>query len=409
MCERILKVSDSEVAKTTGIEGKHDTTPDVRRVCSACFEDESLKEIINSRNGSPGCSFCDGHDSTTSDVVYVFEYIRARIEAHFTSDDYSGLFCVKNAGIHENLCWGRYPSDVLLRKIINLQLPRDKNHSLFAAICDEALGNHKWASRDYGRVSRDKELELKWWMFTIAVKYCRRFSLNVRPVPDGFTAREIFDEILPYMKTLTRPVLPGYKIYRVRKSQGGEQFDSVDQLGPPPPHLATQSNRMNPPGIPYFYGSDKQETAMAETCVESSDAYSVGIFETIKPLQILDLSALPNVGGWFSEDSLQERQVKVFLHTFSSEISKPISGDDRINLDYIPTQAFTELVRDNLKVHGIKYKSSKVKDSSNIVLFVTPNEIEGAMKRPSCEQKIPKHAFASLEIIRLVKVNIVKG
>ena len=48
-----------------------------------------------------------------------------------------------------------------------------------------------------------------------------------------------------------------------------------------------------------------------------------------------------------------------FLHYFSKEISKPANEDE---LNYIPTQIFTEFIRfQNLNIKGIKYNSSKKK------------------------------------------------
>ena len=34
-----------------------------------------------------------------------------------------------------------------------------------------------------------------------------------------------------------------------------------------------------------------------------------------------------------------------FLHDFSKEVSRPIERDDRIHIEYLPTQAFTEYIR----------------------------------------------------------------
>ncbi|MFT9349561.1 MAG: RES domain-containing protein [Gluconobacter japonicus] len=378
-------------------------------VCSGCFQDATLKEIINTKAERPGCDFCGCSDFPTIATSQIFNYIRSRVETFFTCSDYSGNFFVGDRDIHESTTWGRYPSDYLLEKIMLLGLPRDRNRLLLTAICDEALENKKWASLEYGRMPHDAYLKTLWWMFEVTVKHCRRFSLDKKIAGDGYTANEIFDEILPSLMKLKSPIQPGYRVYRARKSLTGEEFLSADELGPPPPKIATQSNRMNPPGIPYFYGADMEDAAVLETCIESCDAYSIGIFETKREIQIVDLSDLPPIKGWFTDVSLEERQRIKFLHEFSKQISEPIIGDDRTHLDYIPTQVFTELVRDRLGVHGIRYRSSKLPDASNIVLFISSNEVEGATKRGVLDQDILKSVYAPLEIIRLLDVKHIAG
>lgn len=378
-------------------------------VCSACFGDRDLKKFIETTNDRPGCGFCGQSDAETASVADVFSYILEKIEENFTSSNKVNNRDVEGAGCHESLTWGRYSSRQLLECVIKIELPRDKEKSLIAAICSDSLGDKKWCSREYGVVSRDKELRILWNIFEASVKHGRRFSLDRSIVDATYSPISIFNKIETYLRILIRPLPVGRLIFRIRKSQNGEKFDRVDELGPPPPNAATQSNRMNPPGIPYFYGAEMEETARMEAQVKAEDGFSMGVFEVKKQINVVDLVNLPERVGYFAKASLDDRQSINFLHIFSEEISKPIAGDDRVNLDYIPTQVFAELIRDKLEVSGIRYKSSYNRMGVNIVLFISSNEIEGGKKHGVFPDNILKQVYATSEIIRLRKVEHTAG
>ena len=69
-----------------------------------------------------------------------------------------------------------------------------------------------------------------------------------------------------------------------------------------------------------------------------------------------------------------------FLRDFSKEVSRPIDQDDRIHIEYLPTQAFTEYIRYRFKDHdgssldGIMFNSSKPNAGKNVVLFCNQDE-----------------------------------
>ena len=69
-----------------------------------------------------------------------------------------------------------------------------------------------------------------------------------------------------------------------------------------------------------------------------------------------------------------------FLHDFSKEVSRPIERDDRIHIEYLPTQAFTEYIRYRFKddngapLDGIMFNSSILNAGKNVVLFCNKEE-----------------------------------
>ncbi|OYW82154.1 MAG: hypothetical protein B7Z26_03880 [Asticcacaulis sp. 32-58-5] len=137
---------------------------------------------------------------------------------------------------------------------------------------------------------------------------------------------------------------------------------------------------MNPPGIPMFYGADNAELATAET---RGKAVSVGKFVTTRETRILDLASMPAVPGFFSEASREERYALSFLHDFAKVIIQPVARDNRTHIDYIPTQVFTEYLRDypfaDGNIDGVRYRSATGEAGTNVVMFATQgNLVDGA-------------------------------
>lgn len=87
-----------------------------------------------------------------------------------------------------------------------------------------------------------------------------------------------------------------------------------------------------------------------ETANKPGD-YTVGKFT-----MILDLPNLPRVPTILHElpDSLEydPRPRLIFLHEISREMSRPIARDDRVHVEYVPTQVVTEYLRTVTTIDG---------------------------------------------------------
>lgn len=98
------------------------------------------------------------------------------------------------------------------------------------------------------------------------------------------------------------------------------------------------------------------------------------------------MADLPDVPGLFSDAHREYRLGLVFLYAFSSEITKPVERDERVHVEYIPSQVVTEYIRDakigKRGFDGIRYPSALKKKGSNIVLFATPENVEEADGSP---------------------------
>jgi len=121
---------------------------------------------------------------------------------------------------------------------------------------------------------------------------------------------------------LLRTVEVGTTIVRARRHGADKELSSVEELGPPPSDKARYSNRMSPAGIPMFYGSRNEDTALNE--VDGGDLATVADFVTLQPFKVLDLTSIPRVPSLFDEHESYLRPAIKFLWSFTEDLSKRI-------------------------------------------------------------------------------------
>ncbi len=155
------------------------------------------------------------------------------------------------------------------------------------------------------------------------------------------------------------------------------------------PQKATVANRMSPPGIAMFYGSDEPETALREVARTpecAADRYAVGEFRTLRETRILDLTDIPRIPSIFEPipDTLEydPRPPLIFLNYFAAELSMPIAGDRSVHVEYVPPQVVTEFVRtefrhEGLPLDGIRYRSARHEGGTSLVLFASQDNLAG--------------------------------
>ncbi len=265
---------------------------------------------------------------------------------------------------------------------IGLDLPHDGDGRLAQALLDE-IGDDAWTSFEWLKLEIDESFALDWNRFCTTVKHQRRFFfLAIGPGephdPDARALHEFLYDLGRLIDELglikTMPV--GYALHRARAREPGLRFTTARELGPPPAEFATQFNRVNPPGIPMFYGAENRALACAEA---RQPLLSVGRFVADRLVRLLDLATLAPVPGFFSAASRRECQGYRFLHAFAGLIAKPVAGDDRTHIDYIPTQVLTEFLRDfpfaGGPIDGVRYRSATTMPGTNTVLFATQAEV----------------------------------
>jgi hypothetical protein len=336
-------------------------------VCLDCVLDEGLRSQITYLLTDNSCSFC-GRESEDEPIAATFEdfmkivmdtirflYERS-IESLFSSDDVTPR--LDSGDVVHNVCAGVVTDEVFEPKL-------------------DILDDDEW-NEDPAVLRPDVALLHAWDAFREKVKHEARFVFLSIPEehsdhPDEFTTSETLQKLMEIIHTRGALIdIPGgHVFYRGRMIDDPEtaiDFDAA-KLGSPPPVIAS-ANRMSPAGISMFYGSDDIPTVVAEIGAHSVSRFAVvGAFETIRPLQMVNLADLPPVPSLFDPQARAGYFESVFLHAFARDLSAPVAHDGREHIEYVATQVVTEYMRwlPETVVDGILFTSSQNGGRSYVV------------------------------------------
>lgn len=364
--------------------------------CNEHFDDVYLKQHILD-NAQPGqCSYCDSN-AEVMDMHDFMGYIMTRITSHYGNPGDEALYLessfyddndeeipgVKRVGGFIAPAYAMHfeSTNELLFELELVANNDDLNDDIEACFL-----NDDWIQHDPYAMTKGQELSFLWKTFARMVMHEQRFTFFKRKEFSG----EDFSEDNGLMDILTelgnlisgnglcKIISKETELFRCRFTKDGDIVRSFKDITSAPDNFAKQS-RMSPAGISMFYGAFDYETAMLESSPDgilTKKPYVIGRFTTMTDLNILDLTNLPLPSFWMPSDW----EGIGFLHSFSWEISKPIKRDDRIHIEYIPSQVFTEYLRYIYQpasigiIDGVMYKSSlKGATSNNIVLFYNQN------------------------------------
>ena len=356
-------------------------------VCSRCFDDPHIRDFIEWNAVSEECSFCEGKTGApiAAELSEVAKFILEKIETEY--DDATNWLPWESA---EGGWQGTtYDTGELLCEIIGLNFDAE---DLLNDLVD-SLPDYQWCDRNpFGKY--DLDLNSEWERFSYQTKHeVRHVFFRLPTSASADTAPEIsplWRSSQPYevlykigelvnRLNLVRSYAQGQTFFRARLHRK-TRYITVNQLGPPPSQQARYSNRFSPAGIPMFYGALDEDTTIAEiydTDKKQRRIASIGVFENIVPLRILDLTNLPPRPSIFDDLSVSERDPLRFLHEFVRKSTKSIRKDGREHVDYVPTQVVTEYFRHIFKtddgncLHGILYPSATGTGGVCCVLFVT--------------------------------------
>lgn len=137
------------------------------------------------------------------------------------------------------------------------------------------------------------------------------------------------------------------------------------------PHLGMASEgRANPKGIPYLYLSTDKDTAMSECRPWLQSDISVGRFQTVRDLSLIDCSkdsytpvTIRDLPKKKTDPKFLE---KVIWGHVNNAFREPVQRSDQ-TADYSPTQVIAEYFKSE-NVDGIKYESA-FGDGHNVALF----------------------------------------
>lgn len=167
-------------------------------------------------------------------------------------------------------------------------------------------------------------------------------------------------------------------IFRARVFQDESSLKSAlmrpdKHLGPPPTRLAT-AGRMNARGISVFYGANSAGVGLAEVRPPVGSRVAVARFNFIRPVKLLDLTALDGViarGSIFDPSYTGRLERSAFLRTLSDRLARPVMPEDEA-FSYLATQAVADYLSTDQErnLDGILYASVQAGgDAHNVVLF----------------------------------------
>lgn len=348
--------------------------------CPGHVEDDALERLIAGSATSKLCSYCgrERDEPFAAEVDLIVERIATSLPFEWASAD------------DEGVAWeGGYVGETLdTWTLITDGLNWPLNDSELITDVVSALPEIAWVQRDYYALSPSDRLLFGWDQFGRIVKHRSRYffsnwgSEQRGPFPDrdwvspGELLSAIGEAVIA--ANLVREINQNeLYLYRARVHPRDRQPEGASQLGAPPAERVVSSSRMSPAGISMFYGALDPDTAAAEARSANPDGEAVTLaqFEPLRQLRIVDLSEQPDVPSLFDIERRELRHALIFLRRFVAEIAREFVRDERIHIEYVPTQIVTEWFATKFSaagggIDGLLYQSSRSPGGVNVALFI---------------------------------------
>lgn len=346
-------------------------------ICYLCLSEPVLKEFVRDHADRVQCDFCDRKHRKNAAVEFnsVMEVIGDAIRQYYSIASDTLSYDRED----ETYMGSTYDTRDVLD---DLGWPSN-NDSVIEEIV-ECLGHETWCDRHPYSLSGVERYDSSWEQFCKTVKHKVRYFFGdveeekyseTIPVPEMLGTIEELTERADMIVTLDQ----GESFYRVRHHPKGQSCSTWRELGAPPPERAMAS-RMSAAGISVFSAGLDMMTARAETTFRARRGwiFTGARWRSTRPLRILDLTRTPSIPSVYATPRY-DRYDLVFLLHFVQSVSQPVIPDDRVHIEYVPTQIVTEFFRHSrsngdLSIDGIIYPSAQRKGRS-IVIFVSQEDL----------------------------------
>lgn len=370
---------------TLDYEGRGYSRPADKFVCANHFSDDSIIQYIENNSEEGICNYCKLRYQSGK-VVHLetlVEFINDGIIYFYgEANDECVSYDSSEGGWQGAKVFDAYD---LLRDEIGLEIDSEP---LFQDIL-KSFSDYEWCRKDPYALTESQELTYDWKRFCELTKHKIRYSFFKTTEFDSDPNNDFSDilrEIALGIDTLNliKKIDINTKIYRFRQHKKDDIVSSIADLASPPVKYAVSANRMSPAGISMFYGAFERDTAELETkdiaLITAKPILTFGIFITKKELQVIDLTNLPPLPSIFDSKNRKYFNKILFLKSFVADLSQNIVRDEKIHIEYVPTQIVTEYFRyvfpeiSKIKIDGIIYPSSKGKLGNCCVLFFDNKE-----------------------------------
>lgn len=345
-------------------------------VSAVCFEDEALRKFVGRNLSNECCSYYCGRDRAPKGapldavLAFIFDAFCSRYDDATNGVGWDGGFVGATTWDSHDLVWE------------TIDLTEKANTRLLDDIAG-ALPDRTWSEIDPYRARTHQIFRWSWDKFVDVVKHKRRFYFDAGGSEDGesISPGTLLSAVANkcVQARMVRKLPAGTRFYRCRARKRGEHFTKPRDLGPPPKEHASQS-RMSPAGIPMFYGAADEATARAETLKSDKARHTMALFGLGRPVHVLDLTKSPAI-SIFDQRRRSLFDWAIFMQQFLHELSTKVEKDDRIHIEYIPTQIVTEYFRSFLKtrngkpIDGILYRSATTTGQVCVAIFADTNAV----------------------------------
>lgn len=356
-------------------------------LCAHHFSNEYIKDYIRDHGSHGKCSYCK-REECVIDLADFVKYVGGRLFNYLEDINDAGLFLessIFDDGDEEipgivRRCGFAAPSDADFYES-NGEAMED-----FGLVTDSGELNEDLSSNLYleNKIRRNPtslllsdELSLLWNQFCDLVKTKQRYTFfrssqfDVEAFQHSSNGlSDILTELGSLVWNIEDKLPLSTTLYRCRPAKETDKVTSFADVTAPPV-AASKTNRLSPSGISMFYGSFDKETPLIETrAYATTPLIYRASFEIARDLRVINLCNIPVVDFWMPS-GWQEYS---FLSHFHQEMSKPLSPQDNPDIEYIPSQIFTEYLRclclssAGKPYDGIIYQSAQTM-KPNIVLF----------------------------------------
>lgn len=349
-------------------------------VCPDCVDDDALAEHLAAHAEAFRCDYCERSSDApiAAPVDELVAVIHAGLASEYGDANEEGLPYESREGGWQgevqdayDLLWGTLTDERLLADVSG------------------AMADTIWVQRDYWRLRPHQALAFGWERFCDVVTHRHRFLFaHVAADPDdpddlspigtlAAVARAILDA------GLVRDLPAGTQLFRAQTHSPSERLTGAARLGAPPLEFARTANRMSPAGIAMFYAATDASTAAIEAAsADPNDpaVATIGRFETLRDLRVVDLSDPPPPPSLFDSARRAARQPLMFLGGFAGDLSREVRRDGAEHVEYVPTQIVTEYLRDafdagpGAPLLGLMYSSARQGGLTNCVLWIANDD-----------------------------------
>jgi hypothetical protein len=367
-------------------------------VCHKCLGDKFLKDNVRREGKVDRCNFCSARTKCIT-IETLSEWVAKVLEEHFQEGP---SLLQSDENDHTYYEQDGNDLDYIVGDII--EADSDVVSAILDVLCECSYAEYK--DGDGPRFDREAkyietkvstyEIDCEWNQFRQELKHRSRFFNS--------DAKNFLDRLMQdinTMRALGMPETPvihsigpelSTKFYRARRADKPHKLKAIlnesrEQLGPPPPELAT-TNRMNAEGISAFYGSFDRKTAIAELRPSIGSTVVTAEFRLQKPVRVLDFKLLEKCYheqplSYFQSDFNQKVANRHFLQHLHSKIRQPVlPGEEN---EYLITQVLSEYLVTFMKppIDGILFSSVQWEKGLNVVLFGSVLDIQLDSNRDS--------------------------